>query len=72
MLRTARFKYTVYDRGEHPEQLHDMQNDRGEMHNLVADPACRDVLAEHRARLASWCDQTEDTAFTAHLASPRA
>jgi len=67
MLRTPRFKYAVYDRGKNREQLHDMQNDRGEMHNLAAEPASAGVLAEHRRRLAAWCSQTKDTTFAPHL-----
>jgi choline-sulfatase/glucosamine-6-phosphate deaminase len=69
MLRTARFKYTVYDRGEYREQLHDMQLGRDEMRNLAADPGYRDVLADHRRRLADWCSETNDTAFVPHLLS---
>ena len=67
MLRTARFKYTLYDRGRYREQLHDLQKDRREMHNLAADPAYRNVLAEHRRRLGEWCRQTGDTDFLPHL-----
>lgn len=67
MLRTARFKYTVYDRGKHREQLHDVQNDRGEMHNLAGDPNYRDALNEHRRRLAAWCNETQDRTFVPHL-----
>ncbi len=70
MLRTERFKYSVYDRGKYREQLHDMQNDRQEMHNLAADPNYREVLTEHRRRMAEWCKQTEDTTFLPHLISP--
>lgn len=70
MLRTGRFKYTVYDRGKFREQLHDIQNDRDEMHNLAADPSYRSVLSDHRRRLAAWCKRTKDTAFIPHLMSP--
>ena len=35
MLRTARFKYCVYDVGENREQLFDMQTDPGETNNLA-------------------------------------
>ena len=70
MLRTARFKYSIYDRGRHREQLHDMHNDRGDMHNLATDPKYRDILADHRRRLADWCRRTNDTTFLPHLLSP--
>lgn len=69
-VRTERFKYSLYDRGTHREQLHDIENDRLEMHNLAADPNYHDVLIEHRRRLADWCNQTNDTAFLPHLICP--
>ena len=64
MLRTSQFKYAVYDRGEHREQLHDLKDSRHEMKNLAADPAYADVLNEYRQRLAAWCKETSDTKFT--------
>ena len=63
MLRTAHFKYAVFDRGEHQEQLFDLRNDRAETQNLAANPAYRKPVAEHRQRLAAWLKETEDTAF---------
>ncbi len=69
MLRTDRFKYAIFDRGEHREQLYDLRDDRHEMHNLAADPAYRDVLTEHRRRLATWCKETGDAKFIARSAS---
>ncbi len=63
MLRTARFKYAVYDRGEHREQLYDLRDNRQELKNLTTDPAYRDVLAAHRQRLTAWCQETGDTQF---------
>ena len=70
MLRTARFKYAVYDRGEHREQLYDLRNDRHETKNLAADSDYRDVLTEHRQRLAAWRKETGDTSFVAHAETP--
>ena len=56
MLRTARFKYAVYDRGEHREQLHDLHDDRLEMNNLAAEHAARtDKMAEVWY---AWADET--------------
>jgi len=60
MMRTERFKYCVYDSGEHREQLTDLRNDPGEMTNLADDPAHRDVLAEHRRHLRQWVDRAAD------------
>jgi len=54
MIRTAGFKYNVYDSGEHREQLIDLKNDPGEMKNLAYDGRYRTVLEQHRALLAEW------------------
>jgi len=70
MLRTERFKYSIYDRGKHREQLHDLKRDRLELHNLAADPNYRDLLIEHRRRLAAWCEKSKDTEFIPSLMSP--
>ncbi len=35
MLRTARYKYCVYDQGEHRESLVDLEADPGAMNNLA-------------------------------------
>jgi choline-sulfatase/glucosamine-6-phosphate deaminase len=70
MLRTQRFKYAVYDRGEFREQLHDLLSDPGEMQNLAGDPEYSEVLDEHRRRLADWCKRTGDAEFLPHLVLP--
>jgi len=61
MLRTGRFKYCLYDSGDHREQLTDMKNDPGEMKNLAKVPAFRDVLDEHRRLLKDWVRTTGDS-----------
>jgi len=60
MIRTAQFKYNVYDSGEHREQLIDLQNDPGEMKNLAHDKQHRPVLDRHRALLANWVERAGD------------
>ena len=60
MVRTDRYKYCVYSRGQRRESLVDLQNDPGEMKNLAADPACRDVLLQHRALLVQWGAEQHD------------
>jgi arylsulfatase A-like enzyme len=53
LLRTARFKYVRCPGSEkHPEMLFDLDRDPGEMKNLAGDPEYRDVLEQHRKRLA--------------------
>ena len=51
MVRTERFKYCVYDHGQHRESLVDLQTDPGEIRNLAGDPKYRKILLEHRALL---------------------
>jgi len=53
-LHTTRFKYTVFDTGEHREMLVDLEKDPGEMKNLASDPAYRDTLLDCRRRLQQW------------------
>ncbi len=60
MLRTKNYKYVVFSAGKIREQLTDMRNDPGEMNNLVLDPAFRDVVQEHRNRLAAQLAETKD------------
>ena len=60
-LRTARFKYTVYDVGERREMLVDLEKDPGEMKNLAADAAFRAVLEDHRKRLRQWMEESRDS-----------
>ncbi len=50
MVRSHRFKYCVYDTGEHRESLYDIDQDPGEMKNLARDPAHADTLQWHRDR----------------------
>ena len=60
MVRTGRFKYCIYDSGEHREQLTDLREDPGEMRSLAGDPAHADTLGQHRRFLREWVDRTGD------------
>ena len=60
MLRTERFKYTIYDSGKNREQLIDLKNDPGEMKNLAKNKAYKDVLDSHRRLLYRWIERTGD------------
>ncbi len=60
MVRTQRFKYIVFENGKNPEQFFDMQNDPGEMHNLVTNPEYQSQLKQHRHLLQNWCKETND------------
>ncbi len=48
MVVTGRFKYALFDHGEHREQLYDLMADPGEMRNFARDEAYADILHEHR------------------------
>ena len=60
MLRTTRFKYCIYDSGQHREQLTDLENDPGEMKNLAELDTYKDVLQTHRRLLQEWVERTGD------------
>ncbi len=60
MVRSGRYKYCIYSVGEKLEQLFDMAEDPGEMHDLSAQPAMQGTLTEHRAMLREWAERTAD------------
>lgn len=60
MLRTSRYKYTVFSEGRDPEMLFDLETGPGEMANLAGDPAMGAVLEKHRGLLGEWIEQTRD------------
>lgn len=60
MLRTARYKYTIYNKGNCREQLFDMNKDPGEMNNLAVDNEFHHELNKHRQLLTDWAKETND------------
>lgn len=54
MLRTADYKYVLYDKGKNREQLFNMHSDRLEKHNLTGKKRYRSTLQEHRELLDRW------------------
>jgi arylsulfatase A-like enzyme len=52
------------------EQLYDVFFDPNEADNLVEDPAHAEVLADLRARLQAWMDDTEDPLLSGHVDPP--
>lgn len=60
MIRSDRYKYCAYDSSDSKESLVDMENDPGEMRNLVDDPKHQDILVEHRRLLADWSKTSND------------
>jgi len=60
MLRTARFKYCLYNEGENRESLVDLQKDPGEMINLAGNPEYKEILNRHRSYLLEWIAASKD------------
>lgn len=54
MMRSGQFKYCVYGSEDGQASLVDLENDPGEMQNLVHDPQYEEVLTAHRKLLAEW------------------
>lgn len=62
MIRSRRWKYNHrYPHG--PHELYDLENDPGERHNLVDDPAQADRVADMRSELQEWFDTYGSAAF---------
>ncbi len=59
-VRTGRYKYMVYDRGENREYFCDMNNDPGETINLAGIPDHQEELLSHRALLRDYIAKTDD------------
>ncbi|MBI5686641.1 MAG: sulfatase-like hydrolase/transferase [Verrucomicrobia bacterium] len=66
MLRSRRYKYSVYSLGQRRESLFDMQQDPGETINLAENPQHRATLDQHREYLTVWCQKYQD-AFIRHV-----
>ncbi len=60
MVRSDRFKYCLYDHGDHRESIVDMAADPGEMTNLASDPQFKVALKEHRAYLKEYAETQKD------------
>jgi choline-sulfatase len=60
MLRNKQFKYWIYNEGNQKETLYDLQNDPGEMNNLVNDPKFSKELKNCRSQLLEWAKKYND------------
>ena len=67
MVRTKDYKYVLYDKGQHREQLFDMNNDRNEMRNLAIESKYQDILIQHRTILENWLRTTPGADRQRHL-----
>ena len=60
MLRSAKYKYVVFNSGTHAEQLFNLTADPGETRNLATAKASQNLLRQHRDLLRNWISQTND------------
>ena len=67
MVRTSKYKYVLYDKGQYREQIFDMENDRKEMRNLAVENKYHDILLEHRGILVNWLKTTPGADRARHL-----
>ncbi|MDB4584929.1 sulfatase-like hydrolase/transferase [Draconibacterium sp.] len=58
MVRTANFKYNIFSTGE--EQLFDIENDPGEMHNLAGKNNFETIRIKSQQNLKQWAEKTDD------------
>jgi arylsulfatase A-like enzyme len=56
-IRTAEYRYTLWNDGAEGEQLYDMQSDPGETTNLAADPKYADIVATLKERMRAYAAQ---------------
>jgi len=70
MVRTDRYKYCVFTRGNRRESLVDMQADPGETTDLATDPKYREVLLQHRRLLAQFGKERHDDLAVELAADP--
>lgn len=67
MLRTDRFKYSIYFSGDNREQLVDLKKDPGERTNLASSGPVNAVLEQHRQQLKDWLIRTGDAVGLRYL-----
>lgn len=60
MIRTERYKYTVYSSGERNEQLFDLIKDPGETKNLAYSEYYKKIVEVHRDLLGKWMKERDD------------
>jgi choline-sulfatase len=60
MVRSARYKYCIYNMGEQREELYDMEKDFGETINQAANPEYKTILNQHREYLRKWVEKYHD------------
>lgn len=61
MVVTDRYKYFLFDGGEHPEQFFDLTEDPLELHPLIHSKKHQKEIEAHRQMLREWIQKTGDT-----------
>lgn len=69
MVRSDRYKYCLYARGNRREALYDLQQDPLETMNLAGAPEYRQVIIEHRTRLREFGETRGDELVEVLLAN---
>ncbi|MEM9417748.1 MAG: sulfatase-like hydrolase/transferase [Planctomycetota bacterium] len=69
MVRTAMYKYCLYNVGPQYESLFDLDQDPGEMQNLARVEAYSDILAAHRSHLSHFAQRHRDETATQMLSA---
>lgn len=67
MVRTAKYKYVLYDKGLYREQLYDMSTDRLETVNLAVESQYAPVLEQMRSILRTYLETTPGPERRRHL-----
>lgn len=67
MICSGRYKYCVYQTGEHREQLVDLEQDPGEMKNLAGLPEYDGIIAQHRKYMQEWNEANRDALSKGYL-----
>ena len=68
MVRSERYKYCIFSRGQQRESLVDLQTDPGEMTDLATDSKYRAILLQHRETLSTFGRDQHDPLVPSLLA----
>ncbi len=71
LTKTAWMEHGWAERPPYQEALFDLVFDPNETDNLAADPAHADVLADMRARLQRWMEETDDPLLAGPVPAPK-
>lgn len=61
MVRSADYKFNIYNQGQRNMQLFDLNTDSGETKNLAFSPDHKTIVDQHSQYLREWIAQTDDS-----------